>query len=197
MRESPFSDSCPEAHGRDEDQGRCTGTSQESLERFLLEPEARSCPPERWEQLRDLAVGGMQRPDLPAEVRLRWGRLSLSAISGKYRTGLSQQMTAESARARAYMIKEFGASETDPARNLPVLCSDVLRDVGMPWEEAARLGAGWRTAPREQMLQLRRIKNMLTPLLLLQDLLEDGKPEGDGPASRQVRAWLELVPKLP
>ncbi len=187
MQEFPFSESRP-----DEDQGRL-----DRLERFLLEPGARSCPPERWEQLRDLAVGGIQRPDLPSEVRLRWGRLALSAISGKYRTGLSQQRTAESAHVRAYMIKEFGESDTDPARNLPALCADILRDLGMPLESAARLATGWRTAPREQMLQLRRIKNMLTPLLLLQDLLEGGESRGEDPALQNVRAWLELLPELP
>lgn len=197
MQESPSSDSAPEAHGGDEGRAWCTDTSLESLERFPLEPEARSCPPERWEQLRDLAVGGMQRRDLPAEIRLRWGRLSLSAISGKYRTGPSQQMTAESAHVRAYMIKEFGESETDLARNLATLCSDVLRDLEMPFESAAGLATGWRTAPCEQMLQLRRIKNMLTPLLLLQTLLESGESEGDAPGLQDVRAWLELIPELP
>ncbi|MFJ2058720.1 hypothetical protein ACIOMM_22605 [Streptomyces sp. NPDC087908] len=169
----------------------------QSLERSTLEPEARSWPPERWEQLRDLAVGGMQRRDLPTEVRLRWGRLALSAISWKYRTGPSQMMTADSARVRAYMIKEFGDSETDLARNLTALCSDVLRDLGMPLETAARLAAGWRTLPREQMLQLRRIKNLLTPLLLLQPHLKRGEPEGKNPALQNVRAWLELIPELP
>ncbi|WP_306325068.1 hypothetical protein [Streptomyces venezuelae] len=95
------------------------------------------------------------------------------------------------------MIKEFGESDTDPARNLPALCADILRDLGMPLESAARLATGWRTAPREQMLQLRRIKNMLTPLLLLQDLLEGGESRGEDPALQNVRAWLELLPELP
>lgn len=44
------------------------------------------------EQLRDLAVGHMQRSGLPGEVRLRWGGVALVAISGKYgEDGLSQQ----------------------------------------------------------------------------------------------------------
>ncbi|MFF4263530.1 hypothetical protein [Streptomyces virginiae] len=42
------------------------------------------------------------------------------------------------------------------------------------------------------MLRLRRIKNMLTPLLPLRALLE-----GDDLALQEARAWLELLPRLP
>ncbi|MDT9691000.1 hypothetical protein Q5762_22135 [Streptomyces sp. P9(2023)] len=181
-----------ETHGCGEGQVRFPGASLENLEKHLLIPEARSCSPECWEQVRDIAVGGMQRHDLADEARLQWGRLALSAISKKYREDLPQRAMAESASVRAYMIKEFGLSNADPARNLSALCSDVLRDLGGSLEVAARLAGEWRTAPPEQMLQLRRIKNMLTPLLPIRALLE-----GDDPAMQDIRFWLELVPMLP
>jgi hypothetical protein len=90
------------------------------------------------------------------------------------------------------MIREFGVSNADAARDLPALCSEILRHVGVTPEAGARLAEEWKTAPRDQMLQLRRIKNMLTPLLPLRTLLE-----GDDLAFQETRAWLELVPRLP
>ncbi|MFE7093886.1 hypothetical protein [Streptomyces erythrochromogenes] len=168
------------------------GSSLDDLERHLLTSEAGACSLEHWEQLRDFAVGGMQSPGLPDETRLRWGRLALSAISRKERSQTPQQAMAESAHVRAYMILKFGVSNADAARDLPGLCSEILRNVGMSPGAGARLAEEWKSATRDQMLQLRRIKNMLTPLLPLRALLE-----GEDPDFQEARAWLELVPRLP
>ncbi|WP_345280181.1 hypothetical protein [Streptomyces gulbargensis] len=142
--------------------------------------------------MRDLAVGRMQSSELPAEVRLRWGGLALAAITKKHATGMLQKNMAEAARVRAYMITEFGVSDTDAARDVSALCSDVLWHLGLSLETAAWLAEEWRTAPREQMLQLRRIKNMLSALLPIRSFLE-----GDDPVLRDMRSWLELIPRLP
>ncbi|MFF3320886.1 hypothetical protein [Streptomyces sp. NPDC002889] len=190
--ESPSSDRSPETRGCHGSGRRFLGSSLEDLERYVLTPEAGACSLEHWEQLRDFAVGGMQSHGLSYETRLRWGRLALSAISRKERSQTPQQAMAESAHVRAYMIREFGVSNADAARDLPALCSEILRNVGVSLEAGARLAEGWKSAPRDQMLQLRRIKNMLTPLLPLRALLE-----GDDLAFQETRAWLELVPRLP
>ncbi|MCX4513418.1 hypothetical protein OHA27_24465 [Streptomyces sp. NBC_01619] len=192
MPESPSSDRSPEARGCHGSGRRFLGSSLEDLERYVLTPEAGARSLEYWEQVRDFAVGGMQSHDLSCETRLRWGRLALSAISRKERSRTPQQAMAESAHVRAYMIREFGVSTADAARDLPALCSEILRNVGVSPEAGARLAEGWRSASRDQMLHLRRIKNMLTPLLPLRALLE-----GDDRAFRETRAWLELVPRLP
>ncbi|MFB6615787.1 hypothetical protein ACFCV9_16450 [Streptomyces sp. NPDC056367] len=192
MPESPSSDRSPETRDRHGSGRRFLGSSLEDLERYLLTPEVTACSLEHWEQLRDFAVGGMQSPGLSQETRLRWGRLALSAISKKEPRQTPQQAMADSAYVRAYMIREFGDSNTDAARDLPALCSEILRNVGVSLDAGARLAEGWKSAPRDQMLQLRRIKNMLTPLLPLRALLE-----GDDPVFQEALAWLELVPRLP
>ncbi|MFF6870647.1 hypothetical protein ACIPQA_29400 [Streptomyces sp. NPDC090109] len=198
MRESQFSDSSPGEDGRRANHAGLTSTSLEDLERILVGPDAGSCSPEDWEQLRDLAVGRMQHCGLPDEVRVRWGHLALSAVSRKHdRAEATQQATAESARVRAYMIREFGVSDTDTARDLHDLCSDILRNLGIPLEAAAQAAGEWPKMPPDQMLRLRRIKNMLTPLLVLENLLEREEPEGRDLALRDIRSWLELIPKLP
>ncbi|PVC67676.1 hypothetical protein [Streptomyces sp. CS081A] len=176
----------------DDGRGGLPRTSLEDLERMPVGPDAGSYSLEAWEHLRDLAVARMQRGDLPAGTRIRWGRLALAALPGKYPEGRSQRLVIESARVRAYLTREFGPDATDPARDLPALRADVLRNLGMPRETAARLADGWRTLPREQMLRLRRIKNMLSALHPVLPLLEDGSP-----AAADLRAWLELVPRLP
>ncbi|MFD3723652.1 hypothetical protein [Streptomyces sp. NPDC058671] len=134
----------------------------------------------------------MQRTELPDEDRLRWGRLALAAISGKYADGLNQQAMAEAAHVRIYMIREFGAGDADTVRDLSALCADILRHMEVSYEVAVELSGEWRAAPREQMLHLRRIKNMLTALLPVQTLLD-----GDDPVMREALVWLDLVPRLP
>ncbi|MDV5146881.1 hypothetical protein R1T08_22485 [Streptomyces sp. SBC-4] len=166
--------------------------SPAELERYLLTPAVEAWPLEHWVQLRVLAVGRMQSSARSRETRLRWGRLVLSAISGMARHQTPQQSMAESARARVYMILEFGVSDSDAARDLPALCSEILRNLGVSLEAAERLAEDWRSAPRERMLRLRRIKNMLTPLLPLHSLLKEGDP-----VFQETRAWLKLIPHLP
>ncbi|MEU9293663.1 hypothetical protein [Streptomyces sp. NPDC048266] len=164
----------------------------EALEQLLQKPEVRSWVPEDWEQVRDLSVGRMQRSPLPAEIRIRWGAVALSAISRKYADGQPQQAVADMTRVRAYMIAKFGVSDTDVDRDLSALCSDVLRHLGLSYEAAVRLAGEWPGASRKQMLHLRRIKNMLTALAPVRALLDD-----DDPDVRETLVWLDLVPRLP
>ncbi|MFI9294232.1 hypothetical protein [Streptomyces gardneri] len=174
------------------DSGRVGRASLESLEQVLQEPWGRSCSPLCREQVRDLAVGRMQRSTFLAEVRLRWGGVALAAISDEYADGLPQRAMADAVRVRSYMIMEFGVSDTDARRDPSALCSDILRHLELSHEAAARMAGEWRTLRREQMLQLRLIKNMLTPLLPMRGLLE-----GDALVLRDTRAWLKLIPRLP
>jgi hypothetical protein len=166
--------------------------SPESLEQSVREASEGGLSQEWAEQLRDLAVGRLQNRELPDEVRLRWGRLALAAVAAKGRGTLPQRAMAEEAAVRASMIQEFGADNTDTARDPSALCSDVLRHLGLPYEDASRLAGEWRTASREEMLRLRRIKNLLTPLVPIRAHLE-----GDTPDLREIRTWLALHPRLP
>ncbi|MFE7585621.1 hypothetical protein ACFU5Y_29100 [Streptomyces gardneri] len=167
-------------------------SSPAELERHLLTPSVEDWPHELWVQLRVLAVGRMQSPALARETRLRWGHLALSAISGMARSQTPQQTMAECARARAYMILEFGVSASDAARDLPALCSEILGNLGISLEATERLAEDWRAGSRERMLRLRRIKNMLTPLLPLHALLKETTP-----VFEETQAWLKLIPHLP
>ncbi|MFC8171065.1 hypothetical protein [Streptomyces sp. NPDC057325] len=167
-------------------------TSLEGLERLVSAREAEAWSPEQWNQLRVLAVGGMQRHELPDGTRIRWGRLALTALPGKYPEGPSQGTVIESVRVRAYLIREFGADDADPARDLTALLADAVRNLGMSRETATRLASEWWGLPRERMLRLRLVKNTLSALRPVLPLLEDGDFSRD-----DLRAWLELVPRLP
>ncbi|MFF9913554.1 hypothetical protein [Streptomyces sp. NPDC013457] len=192
MQESPSSDRTPHTDGESHGGYWLTGSSLEELERLPWEPDAAKYSLNHWEQLRDVTVGRMQSRTLPPEIRMRWGRLALVAISGKGKSQTPQETVIDSARVRAYMIQEFGASATDEARNLSKLCSDVSQSAGMSLEAVTKLAEDWKSAPRETWLALRRIKNMLTPLLPLRSLLTDGDA-----ACQETRAWLDILPKLP
>ncbi|MFI2368405.1 hypothetical protein [Streptomyces sp. NPDC018833] len=149
---------------------------------------------ENWEHIRELSVGRMQSAAYPREIRIRWAHLALAAIAGKYAPSLEdpKKSVAESAHVRSFMIREFGESEADEARRIGELCAHVEAHLGMTREEARQLASEWGGAPREQVLHLRRIKNMLTPLAAIQDLLQE-----EDPIQRDITGWLALIPVLP
>ncbi|MEV3989799.1 hypothetical protein AB0J57_12935 [Streptomyces sp. NPDC049837] len=164
------------------------------LERQVTDLPATATSPESWEQLRDWCVGRMQSPVCSAALRARWGHLALIAISRQHKAGTddAQKAVADTARIRAYMIQELGVSASDEARQPAALCAYVLESIGLPIDEVTRLAGEWRTAPREQALLLRRLKNMLTPLVHIQDLVNP-----DDAVRHEITPWLALIPKLP
>ena len=99
---------------------------------------------------------------------------------------------AESAHVRSFVIREFGESGEDEARRIGELCAHVEAHLGMTREEALQLASEWRGAPREQVLHLRRIKNMLTPLAAIQGLLQE-----EDPIQQDITELLTLIPRLP
>jgi hypothetical protein len=171
-----------------------TGCSLAELERRLQGGDDGVEGVENWEQLRELSVGRMQSDVHSTEIRIRWGHLALKAIAGKYASAPEdpKKTVAESALARAYMIRQFGESEEDEARQIGDLCAYVETHVDLTRAEAQHLASELRRTPGPQMLHLRRIKNMITPLAVIQDLLQE-----DDPTQRNIMEWLTLTPKFP
>ncbi|MEU0374681.1 hypothetical protein ABZ070_31615 [Streptomyces sp. NPDC006283] len=171
-----------------------SGCSLDDLERRVQGGDDAVEGAENWEQLRELSVGRMQSDAYSTEIRIRWGHLALTAISGKHASAPEdpKKAVAESALVRAYMIRQFGESEEDEARRIGDLCAYVKTHLDLTRADALRLAAEYRRAPGPQMLHLRRIKNMLTPLAVIQDMLQE-----DDPTQRDITEWLPLIPELP
>jgi hypothetical protein len=171
-----------------------TGCSLDELEQRVQGGDDAVEGVENWEQLRELSVGRMQSDAHSTEIRIRWGHLALTAIAGKYASAPEdpKKTVAESALARAYMIRHFGESEEDQARQIGDLCTYVETHIDLTRAEAQHLASEFRRTPGSQMLHLRRIKNMLTPLAVIQDLLQE-----DDPTQRNIMEWLALIPELP
>ncbi|MCO1581239.1 hypothetical protein M8C13_36365 [Crossiella sp. SN42] len=66
-----------------------------------------------------------------------------------------------------------------------------LRSLPMSVDEAAGRAAHWQSADISVIRELRRIKNMVTPVLAIVDIAPDADPGGD------VKPWRELHPALP
>ncbi|MEU0717022.1 hypothetical protein ABZ498_07545 [Streptomyces lavendulocolor] len=164
------------------------------LEQRVADLPATATSSESWEQLRTWCVGRMQSSDCSAELRVRWAHLALLVIAKQGRAGAGevQKAVAATARVRAYMIREFGVSTTDEARRPNRLCAYVLENIGSPIDEVARAAAKWRSLPREHMLSLRRLKNMLTPLVEIEALLHP-----DDAVRHEIGPWLALRVELP
>ncbi|MEU5402609.1 hypothetical protein ABZ348_25280 [Streptomyces sp. NPDC005963] len=147
----------------------------------------------QWEELRDIAVGKMQRGELAAAERQQWGRVAIRAVERKRESSVEVKVAvAEEARVRAYLMCQFGPSDIESFRDPAALLSLVVKNIGMDREEIAREACNWMDLPREGILELRRVKNMLTPLKEVSESLKDGNP-----LWREVESWASLVSKLP
>ncbi|WP_326688584.1 MULTISPECIES: hypothetical protein [unclassified Streptomyces] len=148
------------------------------------------------EALRDKAVGRMQSPGSALAQRMRWGLVATEASRLKHKRADTDPRVAvtENAWIRSYAIQEFGAAEGDSLRDPIALCEDVLGAIGIPSEEIIRRAATWRESSPPEMLDLRRVKNLLQPLENIQQALEESKRPD---YVKRVRAWLDIRADLP
>lgn len=147
--------------------------------------------------LRVLAGVRMRDEGLPDEVRLRWGRVALTAT---YRCAAAEGVpdlvrAPELASVRVYLIHQFGPGPGpgpgrggDPA----ALCRELLALVDLSPAQAAALARGWRDLPYHRIRHLRRIKSLIPWLTAVRPHLPDA-----GPLAGEVDAWAAVRPLLP
>ncbi|MCX4526919.1 MULTISPECIES: hypothetical protein [unclassified Streptomyces] len=145
--------------------------------------------------LRSLAVGRMQDDGLPDGVRLRWGRVALAAArrAAEWRGADPLVRGAELAAVRGYLIERFGPGPAPDGGGDPAaLCRDLLALIDLTPQEAAAAARTWRDLPRERILHLRRVKNLLPWMARVRPHLADTDP-----LARAVDAWTAIRPQLP
>ncbi|MGW2271647.1 hypothetical protein [Streptomyces yangpuensis] len=166
------------------------GHSLEDLEAWLAttpplddEPHPRT--------LRVLAGVRMRDERLPDEVRLRWGRVALTAT---HRCAAAEALpelvrAPEAACVQGYLIQQFGPDRGgDPA----ALCRELLALIDLAPAQAAAQGRVWRDLPHHRIRHLRRIKSLIPWLTAVRPHLAD-----DDPLSTSVDAWTRVRPLLP
>ncbi|WP_406474640.1 hypothetical protein [Streptomyces sp. NBC_01615] len=68
----------------------------------------------------------------------------------------------------------------------------MIRDIGLTYGEVQEATADWRSTTPAQMLQLRHIKNMLTPLKGVSREIASADP-----LRQEIELWISLIPQLP
>lgn len=164
-------------------------------EEAFLSAARKTCDSAELESLRDRSVGRMQSPDLPTSDRLRWAQVALSICRAKHDCGAVDDLAAatDMARVKSYTIRQFGPERGDHLRDPFRLYADVTEAIGKTSEEIRRESARWQDRTRNEILYLRRVKNLLNTLEDVQVQLCD---QPDFP-ERDLQAWLNLLPLLP
>ncbi|MBV1946362.1 hypothetical protein [Streptomyces sp. BV129] len=147
-----------------------------------------------WEALRELAVGRMYDGSQDVGARLIWAKPAIVAGGQRDTSSGSAPASAlaDGVSVRAYAIREFGAVPGDEIRDASELCETVFRGIGMSRQDVSAEAAAWQELPRDRMLRLRHVKNLLTPLRSIMDTLGP-----DDPVRVELSAWLALIPELP
>ncbi|MFC9293127.1 hypothetical protein ACFTWH_01420 [Streptomyces sp. NPDC057011] len=141
--------------------------------------------------LRVLAGGRMQNDRLPEGIRLRWGRVAVTATHRCAAVEGTDELAwwSELAHARAYLIRTFGPERGgDPA----ALCREVLDLFDLTPAEATAEARGWRDLPLPRIAHLRRIKVLIASLASVRPHLRDADP-----LAAAVDAWAVVRPRLP
>ncbi|WP_424212870.1 hypothetical protein ACN20G_12760 [Streptomyces sp. BI20] len=143
---------------------------------------------------RALAVGRMHDEELPTPRRLRWVEVALAA--GAW-TGVGQDplvAAADRAAVRGWAAYRFGPA---PGSRDPVsLCEEFLAladSLELTPEGAAHEGRTWRTLPRERILLLRRLRNLLAWPVSVRPLL----PAEAAETAAGVDRWAAVRGLLP
>ncbi|MEV6318648.1 hypothetical protein [Streptomyces sp. NPDC051776] len=136
----------------------------------------------------------MQDRTLSPDLRIRWAGVALVAVERKGKAGGLDPLAslAEETSIRSYVISRLGRVDDGSPRDLGLLCRRVIEALGPDRTEASRAAARWRQAERAEILRLRRIKNVLTPLTYVVGELEEHDP-----LRAEVDGWLALLPHLP
>lgn len=146
------------------------------------------------EELRDMSVGKMQSSLPGKEERILWGEVAILCIHRK-NTGEGTNplaSAAEEARVRAYIIREFGEVNCEALWSLAGLCEFIVESIPCSLEDARAKVSHWRSLSREEILLLRRVKNLLNAAESVKELFR-GKDE----ACEALKAWLKIRPQLP
>lgn len=137
----------------------------------------------------------MQNSALTTSRRLRWARVALAMCQAKRELGGIDALasTAETARVHAYTIHQFGPLAGDYLRDPLTLFREIVEAIDETPRELTQKAMGWQTLTHEQILHLRKIKNLLGSLVVIKDVLTPHTV----PTSEEVQTWLDVLPSLP
>ncbi|MCQ0023389.1 hypothetical protein M4914_10795 [Streptomyces somaliensis DSM 40738] len=146
-----------------------------------------------WEQLKEISTNRMQSPDISPRDRLRWANLASQFISKKYADDPEsvRREVIEQTWVRAYAVRNLIEPGPRKLSEAAALCTHVLSHIDLSREEIMEVLDSQPPASRESALRLRTVKNMLTPLMQVHELLEDEETK------TEIDAWLALLPRLP
>lgn len=146
-----------------------------------------------WLRVRIMPQSRAYNRRLAADVRREWAMVFLLLVEGSERfAGLDRwEAATDAASMRALLINELGPLPGDETWDPAALVRSVLATTTLHPQAASELARRWRALPREEMLLLRRHKNLLAPLTMVIDRVPAG-------SDRDVaRAWLAVRASLP
>ncbi|GHD54849.1 hypothetical protein [Streptomyces galbus] len=145
------------------------------------------------ETARVVAQGHAYSCGLPQEERRAWAKLSLLA-NRRMLDGTEAELTRvahQDFMLRMWVIDRLGPDDADPDWSPRALAADTLAALTLTPERAAALADGWRDLPVEDILRLRRHKNLTAHLERLVGHLPPG------PLREQLVTWTGTRRLLP
>ncbi|MFE6775244.1 hypothetical protein [Streptomyces sp. NPDC057702] len=171
-----------------------------SLPPSMMSVVLRSVPAEElayssWEGLRDVCIGGMQDDRLSATERMQWataGELVIDRQRHHPEKRDPHAVMANEVTLRAYVITRLGRVDDGSLSDLSLLWRRVTEAIGASSSSIRESAGDWQRTTRQEMLALRRVKNLVTPFREILPLLDQTDP-----LHEEIGEWVSVLPLLP
>jgi hypothetical protein len=132
---------------------------------------------------------------VPVAEAVAWaGVVSTAMDRVRHWEGLTDQYVDDYLLSlRCCMIATYGADRRNQWLDPMAVIEGFRTWLDLSLAEAAGMSSDWRSLARGEILRLRRIKNRLTPMALIRDVLMDC----DEAAGLHLGEWFALLPQLP
>ena len=146
-----------------------------------------------WLRLRWVAQSRLYDRSLDTSERLEWAAaaLDLTHCAERFAGYSHWDAVLDEVNLRCFVVSRLGARPQDEPADLACLVQVAAAAIELTPDQALDLSSRWRELPLDQIVMLRRHKNLLAPLTLVADQLPAGR-ETD-----RIRALLALRPALP
>ncbi|WP_189482599.1 hypothetical protein [Streptomyces pseudogriseolus] len=194
VQESSSSNDAVEESAPSVEGGEIARASLDELETLVSCPDRLSDDWQAWEMIRDLSVGRMRNEDLGADVQLRWVRLALVANRLKRRSGRfdAASILVDDVYVQVFAIYRFGPRCDDPVLGPVETCRAVFREIHERLDDVVAATKAWSSLTKQEILRLRRIKNLLNILAPIMQFIPQEAPE-----YQALSQWLQIVPRRP
>ncbi|MFI5671399.1 hypothetical protein [Streptomyces sp. NPDC051704] len=145
-----------------------------------------------WETLVEVSLDRVRSSTLPTSMRRKYSLLAAQST----REAVKLQVTPswKGSMRLAFLVSEYGrypGSDVQEVLRPDQVAEDAFQAIGKSPEEVAKVADNWPSRPIDEIVELRRVKNIVHALSAMRSHVLDPKLRAT------ISRWLDICEKLP